>query len=198
MQIPESHDVSGCGNWRAGRLKDLAKPTQFQSSGAKVWIKTHGGSNWVITKVMNVTKGPGDPPGAGSHGSSYQKARQANLSHCQSIWHKADQISSTYPHFPPFIHSLSICSCDPNPRLGWFFKGLKMETPVPHQAILEAISLSPFSRRHPWNLLSPNKVMIKSWEKPLLISENDFPADNGGALLSPEAHKHCKLSMWHN
>lgn len=126
------------------------------------------------------------------------EVRQANLSQSWSIWHKADHIPSIYPYFSPFNHSLSICSCVLNPGLGWFFKGLKIEAPVPHEAIPEDISLSPSSCRHPWDLHSPNKIMMKFQEKPLLVSQNDFPADSEGALRSPEAHKNCRLIIRHN
>lgn len=61
----------------------------------------------------------------------------------EALWHWADHLPSVCPHFSPFIRNLRIRSCVLNPGLDWFFKDLKIEAPVPHQASPEATA-SPY------------------------------------------------------
>lgn len=52
--------------------------------------------------------------------------------------------------------------------------------------------------RQPGALPSPHKTTMNPQENPSLVSPHDFPADSASALLSPEAHKNCKLIIQRN
>lgn len=97
--------------------------------------------------------------------------------------------------FHPQSEHLQLC---PKSRAWLIFQRPKNRGSCPPTKQFSKLFSYPSSCRHPWDLLSPNKIMMKSREKPLLGSQNDFPADGGGALRSPEAHKNCKLIIQHN
>lgn len=191
MQIPESGSLGvESRNWRRWRLSGLAKATECVNPGAMISVKSllHDGHSWGITNVMN------------SHRSVQPCWLTSKKSDKQTFLGKAFGTKQTmYPvlaHLTPFNQNSSICSCVLNPGLGWFFKDLKIEAPVPHQAV-QMPSPSP-SLQTPVSSPSPNKTLMKPQEKASLISLHDFPADSASALLSPEAHKNCKLIIQHN